>query len=99
MGQFDMSGDSDHNSVRHKYVYLGLRSVFAPGQFTVLFGERGREQWKLTVSGRNLRPIYDRLCEHRVRRLRKVDRDFGQEADKQPVVTGILVEEVVEKER
>lgn len=47
------------------------------------------EQWQLTVTGRNLRPIYDRISEHRIRRLRVADRDFAPDTDKQPVITKI----------
>jgi hypothetical protein len=83
--------------VTFQFVYLGMRSEFTPEQFTFLFGEKGREQWKLTVRGRNLRPVFDRINEHRVRRLRTVDRDFAADGDKQPIITKIEVVEVVEE--
>lgn len=74
------------------YVYLGVRSECRPDSFTVTFV--GVETWRVTVKGRNLRPIYDRLQEHRVRRIRVVERDFAPDTDKQPVITKISVEEV-----
>ena len=79
-----------------QYVYLSIKSQFRPDGFTFLFGEAGREQWRLTVTGRNLRPIYDRINEHRLRRIRAVDRDFTADGDKQPVITGIELVEVKE---
>src|SRR4051812_33216374 len=67
--------DGSKPVVTFQYVFMGVRSVWTPDSFTVWFKD-GDEHWKLTVKGRKLRPIYDRLQEHRVRRLRVADRDF-----------------------
>lgn len=75
--------------------FLGVKSEFTPEGFTVFF--TGDEKYKLTVQGRNLRQVYDRLVEHRIRRIRRADRDFG--SGKEPVITGIRIEEVKEEKR
>ncbi|MCE9565790.1 MAG: hypothetical protein K8U57_27510 [Planctomycetes bacterium] len=79
-----------------QYVYLGVLSEFSPGKFWVLFV--GLQSWKVTVEGRNLRPLYDRLNDHCLRRIRQADRDFGGEEGK-PFVTKIEVTDVTPRER
>lgn len=79
------------------YVYLGVRSVCTPDSFIVQFKD-GDECWKVTVTGRNLRPVFDRVMEHRVRRIRKLDRDFRAVDDKTPCITGIDVQLVKESD-
>jgi hypothetical protein len=79
--------------VAFQYVFLGIRATWTPESFVFEFKD-GEERWRLTVKGRNLRPVFDRISEHRIRRIRRADRDF--EDGKQPVITGISVEEVVE---
>jgi hypothetical protein len=79
--------------VAFQYVFLGIRAEWKPDSFTIYFKD-GEEGWRVTVTGRNLRPIFDRINEHRIRRIRKADRDF--EDRKQPVITGISVEDVEE---
>jgi hypothetical protein len=98
--------------VSFQYLFLGIRVEHRPGSFTILFKD-GLERWRVTVWGRNLRPIFNRINEHRIRRIRKADRDFGEEKEpliikieiveldeegqpKQPVATGIDVEELME---
>jgi hypothetical protein len=78
-----------------QYVYLAVRSVFTPGSFRFQF-EDGEECWRLTVTGRNLRPVFDRMNEHRIRRIRVVERDFAPDGDNQPVITGIEVKLIEE---
>jgi hypothetical protein len=77
-----------------QYVYASVRSEFTPTSFWMLFV--GLESWKVTVEGRNLRPLYDRMQDHCLRRLRQADRDFGGEEGK-PFVTRIKIEDVTPK--
>ncbi|QEL18766.1 hypothetical protein [Limnoglobus roseus] len=81
--------------VSFQYVYLSVRSVFTPTEFKVVFV--GMESWAVTVVGRNLRRLFDRLNDHCLRKLVQTDRDFGD--DKDPVVTKIEVENVTPKEK
>lgn len=80
--------------VSFQYIYLGMRSEFKPGEFVIYFKD-GDELWRVTVAGTNLRPIFDRVMEHRIRRLRAADRPFGD--DKVPFIKRIVVELVEEK--
>jgi hypothetical protein len=73
-----------------QYVYISVEAEFTPGKFWVLFV--GLTSWKLTVEGRNLRPLFDRLNDHCLRRIRKGERDF--EDDGKPFVTKIEVKDV-----
>jgi hypothetical protein len=77
--------------VSFQFVYLSVRAEFTPTKFWVIFA--GLVHWKVTVEGRNLRALYDRLQDHCLRRIRVVDRDFGHE-DGKPCVTKIAVEDV-----
>jgi hypothetical protein len=73
------------------YMYHAVRATYKPGEFVVIFA--GHEHFKLTVQGRNLRPVYDRINESRVRKIRTVSRDFGQD-DGKPFITRIEVLDV-----
>ena len=42
-----------------QYYAMGVRAEFAPGTFKVEFGLE--TVWRVTVEGRNLRPLFDRL--------------------------------------
>ena len=78
-------------------MYLGIRAVCKPTKFTVIFGDWNREQWGLTVHGRNLRPIFTRIVEHRIRRL-KADRDFPDQNNTRPIILRFEIEDItVEK--
>jgi hypothetical protein len=72
-----------------QYVYLSVKSEFTPTEFWFVFA--GEEHWKVTVKGRNLRPLYDAINDHKVRRISKIDREFTDEARKKPEITDILV--------
>lgn len=80
--------------VTFQYIYMGVRSEFKPEEFSFVFV--GLESWKLVVKGTNLRSIYDRINEHRVRRIRKADRPgFG--SGKEPVISAIEIIDVTPK--
>jgi hypothetical protein len=76
-------------------VYLGVVSEYTPTKFWVVFS--GEKSWKVTVEGRNLRPLFDRLADHCLRRIRQAHRGDMLPDDGKPVVTRITVEEVKEK--
>lgn len=78
-----------------QYVYISVEAEFTPAAFTFLFV--GLKHWKIVVHGRNLRPVYDRINEHRVRRIRAVERDFGQDEGK-PLISRIEVEDITPKD-
>jgi hypothetical protein len=78
-----------------QYVYLSVLSEFKPTSFWVLFV--GLQHWKVTVEGRNLRALYDRMNDHCLRRIRKADRDFGDD-DGKPFVLKLEVKDVTPKE-
>ena len=78
-----------------QYSGIGVRSTFEPGTFAVWFRD-GVEEWKLTVQGRNLWPVYNYLQHHRLEWIRVADRDLH--ADDVPVVTAVQVEKVEEPE-
>jgi hypothetical protein len=52
----------------------------------------------VSVKRRKLRPLYDRLKDHCLRRIRVWSSDFGEEGDK-PVVTKIEVQDVTPREK
>jgi hypothetical protein len=91
----DVDRGKDNPVISLQYVYISVQAEFTPTKFWVLFV--GLTSWKLTVEGRNLRPLYDRLQDHCLRRIRKVDRDFDEEG--KPVVTKLEVVDVTPKER
>jgi hypothetical protein len=80
--------------VSFQYVYLAVKAECTPTKFWVEFV--GETTWRLTVEGRKLRALYDRLQDHCLRRIRRVERDFLPD-DGKPVVTGIRVEEVMKE--
>ena len=82
--------------VSMQYVYAGVRSEFTPGKFWVEFV--GMKTYRITVEGRNLRPLFDRLQDHCLRRIRQADRDFGGEEGK-PFVKKIEVTDVTPRDR
>lgn len=86
--------DGSNPVATFQYVYMGVRSDYKPGEFSFVFV--GLESWKMVVKGTNLRPIYDRICEHRIRRIRKADRLFG---DKEPFIESIEIIDVTPKEK
>jgi hypothetical protein len=76
-----------------QYVYLGMQSQFTPEAFTFYFKD-GDEKLRLTVTGRNLRDVYNRINDHCVRKIRKADRPYAD--DKQTIILSadvVLVEE------
>ena len=77
-----------------QYYAIGVRSEFAPGTFWVEFGLE--TLWQVTAEGRNLRPLFDRLNDHRLRKLRQGLRDFDTD-DGKPFVTKLTVREVTPK--
>ena len=77
-----------------QYYAMGVRAEFAPGTFKVEFGLE--TVWRVTVEGRNLRPLFDRLNDHRLRKLRQGLRDFDLD-DGKPFVTKVTVAEVMPK--
>lgn len=81
--------------VTAQYVYISVVSEFTPEKFWVMFV--GLTSWKITVEGRGLRPLYDRINDHCLRRIRQADRDFGGE-DGKPFVTRISVDDVTPDE-
>jgi hypothetical protein len=85
--------DGANPVVTFQYVFLGIKASCDPMGFTIYFKD-GDTTWRLTVEGRNLRPVYDRINEHRVRRIRKADKDFAPDGDKEPVIRRISVDEV-----
>lgn len=91
----DVDLGRDKPVISLQYVYISVQAEFTPTKFWVMFV--GLTSWKLTVEGRNLRPLYDRLQDHCLRRIRKVDRDFLD--DGKPVVTKLDVQDVTPKER
>jgi len=52
----------------------------------------------VSVKRRKLHPLYDRLNDHCLRRIRVWSSDFGEEGDK-PVVTKIEVQDVTPREK
>jgi hypothetical protein len=70
--------------------FASVEAEFTPAKFWVVFA--GLTHRKVTVEGRNLRALYDRLNYHCLRRIRQADRDF--EDDGKPVVTKIKVKDV-----
>lgn len=77
-----------------QYRHIGVRSVFEPTRFEVLFvGDD--EQWRVVVNGRNLGQIYMLVVQGRMEWLKAADRDFAE--DGKPIITGIAVEKVEEK--
>ena len=74
-----------------QYYALGVVAEFAPGRFWVEFGLE--KVWRVTVEGRDLRPLFDRLNDHRLRRLRQGTRDFDD--DGKPFVTKVTIAEVI----
>jgi hypothetical protein len=80
-----------------QYVYISVLSEFTPGKFWVVFV--GLQSWKVTVEGRNLRPLYDRLNDHCLRRIRQAHRGDILPDDGKPCVTKIEVTDVTPKER
>lgn len=78
-----------------QYVYLSVRSEFTPTKFWMVFV--GLESWKVTIEGRNLRPLFDRMNDHCLRKIRKVDRDMFPD-DGKPVVTGLELDDVTPKD-
>jgi hypothetical protein len=81
--------DGSKPTVTFQYVYMGVRSEFKPGEFSFVFV--GLESWKVVVKGTNLRPIYDRINEHRVRRIRKTDRAGFDGTPKDPFIESIEI--------
>lgn len=77
--------------VAYQYVYIGVTSEFTPGKFWVEF--IGEKTWRLTVEGRNLRALFDRIGDHCLRRIRQAARDFAED-DGKPFVTKLTVAEV-----
>ncbi len=77
-----------------QYYAIGVRSEFAPGTFWVEFGLE--TVWRVTAEGRNLRPLFDRLNDHRLRKLRQGTRDFDLD-DGKPFVTKLTVRDVTPK--
>jgi hypothetical protein len=88
----DRGGDSPVISLQ--YVYISVEAEFTPEKFWVLFV--GLTSWKVTVEGRNLRPLFDRINDHCLRRIRKADRDFSDK--EKPLVTGLEVQDVTPKD-
>ena len=80
--------------VSFQYYALGVRSEFAPGTFWVEFGLE--TVWRVTAEGRNLRPLFDRLNDHRLRKLRQGTRDFDTD-DGKPFVSKLTVRDVTPK--
>jgi hypothetical protein len=78
-----------------QYMFLSVMSEMRPDEFWFVF--EGEEGWKLTVKGRNLRPVYDKINDHRLRRIRAVDRDFNGN-DGKPVITGIELTKIEKAE-
>jgi hypothetical protein len=78
-----------------QYVYLGVRADFSPTKFKVVFV--GLQSWAVTVHGRNLRRLFDRLNDHCLRKLIQVDRDMGQD-DGEAFVTRIDIDDVTPKD-
>lgn len=79
-----------------QYVYLSVRAEFTPTKFKVVFV--GMQSWAVTVHGRNLRRLFDRLNDHCLRKIVQADRDFGEDKD-QPIVTKIEIDDVTPKEK
>lgn len=86
----DVERGAEESIFSFQYVYLSVHGEFAPGKFWVIFA--GLTHWKLTVEGRNLRPLYDRLNDHCLRRIRTLPRDM--EEDGKPFVTKMEVQDV-----
>jgi len=82
--------------VSFQFVYISVFSEFTPTKFWVIFV--GLQSWKVTIEGRNLRPLFDRMNDHCLRKVRKADRDFGED-DGKPFVTKIDVIEVTPEEK
>ncbi|WP_020472412.1 hypothetical protein [Zavarzinella formosa] len=85
----DVERGGSHPTVSFQYVYIGVASEFTPTMFWVEFV--GEKTWRLTVEGRNLRSIYDRIQDHCLRKIRQADRDFNEENGK-PFVKCIKID-------
>jgi hypothetical protein len=82
--------------VSFQFVYISVMAEFTPTKFWVVFV--GEKSWRVIVEGRNLRPLFDRLNDHCLRRIRQAHRGDLLPDDGKPVVTRITVEAVKEKE-
>ncbi len=82
-----------------QYLHLDSNSEYRiepKGQVLVVrFG--GIKPVQVTIRGRNLRPVYDYIHQHRLPWIMRADRDFPDPAGKQVIITAIDFEEVSEK--
>ena len=74
------------------YGHMGLKKC-EPDGFVIEFHEP--EHWRLTVTGRNLWPIYNYLCLHRLEWIESADYDFA--GDKELIINSIAIEPVLEE--
>lgn len=84
----------------YQYVHLQSDSSFAAtenGQvFTLEFALTDQRLARITVEGRNLWRVFDYCTLHRWPYLKAADRDIAQ--GKEPVITDIRIEEMVQEE-
>ena len=74
------------------FQHVGFKQ-FEPTRFVMEFHEP--EHWRMTVEGRNLWPIYNYLCQHRLEWIEADHR--GIAPDREPIITSIVIETVDEE--
>jgi len=94
VGLYVLNGKEDTHAFQ--YQHIGKETFSADGQSFVIEWNIP-EKWRLTVRGRNLWTIFVNVHHHKLEWIKKADRDFAD--GKQPIITGITVEQVAEEEK
>lgn len=92
VGIYVFNGKEDVRAFQ--YQHLGFERFSADGtSFVIEFNIP--EKWRMTATGRSLWRIFVNLHHHKIEWIRKADRDFAN--DNQPIITGIVIEQVKEE--
>jgi hypothetical protein len=91
-GLYVFNGTEDTRGFQ--YTHLGFEGFAADGTSLVIEWNVP-ENWRMTVKGRALWPIFLVIHHHKIEWIRKADRDFCP--DGQPIIWGIQIERVEEE--